>query len=127
MKKPKSSLRLIMTVTVIVVFTVLFLANFMNSHQELSYVVSESVSTHNPYFTKSIGKILDPTFVEGNKIDILLNGEEILPSMLNAIGSAQHTITFESYIYWSGDIGERFARMLAERARNGVMVHILLD
>jgi cardiolipin synthase len=47
--------------------------------------------------------------------------------MLAAIRGARHTITFETYIYWSGDIGKAFADALAERARAGVKVHVLLD
>ncbi|MGE5095811.1 MAG: phospholipase D-like domain-containing protein, partial [Betaproteobacteria bacterium] len=52
---------------------------------------------------------------------------EIFPSMLQAIGSARRTINFETYIYWSGRIGQTFADALSERARAGVQVHILLD
>jgi cardiolipin synthase len=47
--------------------------------------------------------------------------------MLQAIRSAQRTITFETYIYWSGRIGQAFADALSERARSGVKVHLLLD
>lgn len=47
--------------------------------------------------------------------------------MLTAIRDAKKTITFESYIYWSDAIGKAFAEALAERARAGVKVHVLLD
>ena len=47
--------------------------------------------------------------------------------MLSAIRGAKLTINFESYIYWSGDIGKQFADALGERARAGVQVHVLLD
>ena len=47
--------------------------------------------------------------------------------MLAAIRGARKTITFETYIYWSGDIAPQFADALAERARQGVKVHVLLD
>jgi cardiolipin synthase len=57
----------------------------------------------------------------------LLNGDEIFPPMLAAIRSAKVSINFETYIYWSGDIGRAFADALAERARQGVKVHVLLD
>ncbi|MBX3436089.1 MAG: hypothetical protein KF861_01265, partial [Planctomycetaceae bacterium] len=46
---------------------------------------------------------------------------------LAAIRSAQSTITFETYIYWSGDVGREFAATLIERSRAGVRVHVLLD
>jgi phosphatidylserine/phosphatidylglycerophosphate/cardiolipin synthase-like enzyme len=44
----------------------------------------------------------------GNEVVELLNGDEILPSMLEAIRGARRTITFETYIYWSGKIGDSF-------------------
>jgi cardiolipin synthase A/B len=47
--------------------------------------------------------------------------------MLSAIAGARQTITFESYVYWSGAVGRRFAEALIERARDGVEVHVMLD
>jgi cardiolipin synthase len=47
--------------------------------------------------------------------------------MLKAIREAEKTITFETYIYWSGAIGRKFAETLSEKARQGVRVHVLLD
>ena len=41
--------------------------------------------------------------------------------------AAKSTITFETYIYWSGSIGREFVDALQERARAGVRVHVLLD
>ena len=65
--------------------------------------------------------------VGGNRIDTLRNGDQIFPAMLQASRGAQHTITFETYIYWSGEIGKAFVDALTERARAGVAVHALLD
>lgn len=64
---------------------------------------------------------------EGNRIDVLRNGDEIFPAMLEAIEGAQHTVDFCTYVYWTGDIAFRFANALAERARSGVRVRVLLD
>jgi cardiolipin synthase len=47
--------------------------------------------------------------------------------MLEAIESAQRSITFETYIYWAGEIGERFAKALSERASAGVEVRVIID
>jgi len=47
--------------------------------------------------------------------------------MLEAIEGARHSITIEAYIYWAGEIGLLFADALAERARAGLPVKILLD
>jgi cardiolipin synthase len=71
--------------------------------------------------------MLGPSILPGNHVVDLQNGEEIFPAMLGAIRGAQRTITFETYIYWSGQIGEAFADALAERARAGVVVHVPID
>jgi cardiolipin synthase A/B len=67
------------------------------------------------------------TVFASNKIDLLNNGDEFYPEMLSAIESAEASVTIEAYIYWAGDIGQKFARALARRAAAGVSVKILLD
>lgn len=64
---------------------------------------------------------------EGNQVDVLRNGVEIFPSMLEAIGSAERSIDLLTFVYWTGDIAEVFANELADRASAGVRVRVLLD
>jgi len=64
---------------------------------------------------------------EGNEITALRNGDEIFPAMLDAIQAAESTIDFLTFVYWQGEMGTRFAEALAERARAGVRVRVLLD
>ncbi len=65
--------------------------------------------------------------VPGNSARLLENGDEIFPAMLEAIASARSSIHFESYIYRDGKIAREMAAALAERARAGVSVRLLLD
>jgi cardiolipin synthase len=74
-----------------------------------------------------MSQLLGPTVESGNRYSALVNGDEIFPAMLDAIESATQTITFETFIYWAGDIGATFATVLSKKARAGVRVHILLD
>src|SRR3546814_4287862 len=67
-----------------------------------------------------MGVMLGPSILPGNHVTDLENGAEIFPAMLEAIRGAQHTITFETYIYWEGEVGQWFADALSERARAGV-------
>jgi cardiolipin synthase len=83
--------------------------------------------TEDPQFYRTMGTLLGRSILEGNQVDVLLNGDEIFPAMLQAIRSAKTTITFETFIYWSGSVGSEFTNALAERARAGVKVHVLLD
>jgi cardiolipin synthase len=65
--------------------------------------------------------------VGGNRLTILLNGEQIYPAILEAIRRAQTTITYAQYSYEDGQIARELAEALAERCRAGVRVHVLLD
>lgn len=78
-------------------------------------------------FARSTSALLGAPLVAGNRVTALLNGDQIFPDMLAAIRAARHSINLETYIYWSGEVGERFAEALAERARAGVPVHVLID
>ena len=78
-------------------------------------------------FLTSMAGATGSPFQAGNRIDILNNGDEFYPAMLDEIARAQLSITIEAYIYWAGEIGRRFAEALAERARSGVRVKILVD
>jgi cardiolipin synthase A/B len=65
--------------------------------------------------------------VGGNRVDLLLNGEQIFPAMLEAVRSARRTITFAQYAYGQGPVANELALALAERCRAGVGVDVLLD
>lgn len=66
-------------------------------------------------------------YVSGNRIETLVNGVQIFPSMLSAIREARQTISFETYIYWRGAIADEFANALSAKAREGLSVKVLLD
>jgi cardiolipin synthase A/B len=64
---------------------------------------------------------------EGNALTLLRNGDQIFPAMLEAIRQAERSIDFLTFVYWKGDIARQFAEALAERARSGVRVRVMLD
>ena len=93
----------------------------------IKYQIESQYAVTDPQFLRSLGQLLGPGIVAGNRVTALVNGDEIFPAMLAAVRGAQRTITFETYIYWSGEIGAQFTDALIERARAGVKVHLLLD
>src|SRR5206468_6495639 len=105
----------------------LLVLNFSPGEKKIDTELTRQYDTEDPQFRRSLGVLLGPPIVEGNKVDVLLNGDQIFPAMLAAIRGAQKTIDFETYIYWSGAIGREFTEALAERARAGVQVNVLLD
>ncbi|MDQ6621564.1 MAG: phospholipase D-like domain-containing protein [Pseudomonadota bacterium] len=114
------------TILATIAATLVFV-NFMPGEKKIEQEVTRLYGTSDPQFRRSMSVLLGPPILDGNRFEVLRNGDEIFPSMLTAIGGAQKSITFETYIYWSGDVGRRFAEALMQRARAGVRVHILLD
>ncbi len=102
-------------------------SNFIGGEKKIERRIERLYALEDARFTKELGVLLGPPFVDGVGVRALLNGDQIFPPMLAAIRSAKVSITFETYIYWSGDIGREFAEALAERAAQGVKVHVLLD
>ena len=119
-----------LVVGVTVALTVLALAiarNFVGGERGVQRRIPHLYSVHDSAFGRAMGLALGPSIVGGNQVAALLNGDEIFPAMLEAVRSAQKTITVETYIYWAGEIGRKFAVALSERARAGVKVHVLVD
>src|SRR5690606_17200742 len=79
------------------------------------------------HYRRALEATLGIPFAEGNSIRVLRNGKEIFPALLEAIEQAEHTIDFLTYVYWTGDIAERFADALIRKARQGVDVDVILD
>jgi cardiolipin synthase len=118
------------TIAVTAALTLLLVAlaaNFKTPEKALERKIEHRYAVADPQFRREMGVMLGPGIVPGNLVEDLENGEEIFPAMLEAIRAAQKTITFETYIYWSGDIGTRFADALVERARAGVAVKVMVD
>ena len=118
------------TIAVTALVTVLLVtlaANFKTSEKALDRKIEHRYAVADPQFRREMGVLLGPGIIPGNSVTDLENGDEIFPAMLEAIRSAQRTITFETYIYWSGETGRQFAEALEERARAGVKVKVLID
>ncbi|MFJ7423033.1 phosphatidylserine/phosphatidylglycerophosphate/cardiolipin synthase family protein [Streptomyces uncialis] len=76
---------------------------------------------------RRLERLIGIAATEGNAVIPLRNGDEIFAAMLAGIRSAEHTVDMMTFVYWKGDIACQFARALAERARAGVRVRLLLD
>ncbi|MDR5836745.1 cardiolipin synthase [Caballeronia sp. LZ034LL] len=122
-----ATLALIVLTVVVTLIVVLVIANLSSGEKKIEHKIEREYASDDPQFLRSMGLLLGPPVIGGNRFEVLLNGDQIFPKMLDAIRAARDTITFETFIYWSGGIGEEFAQTLSEKARSGVSVHVLLD
>ena len=107
---------------IVVVFCLFFIRR-----QSLEYNLEHTFAISSPEFFQSALALTDPIPITGNKIDLLQNGDEFFPAMLEAIRSAKKTINFAAYIVKSDTVGHQFRDALCEKARGGVEVRVLLD
>src|SRR5688500_11342227 len=112
---------------VVAALITLLLMNLSSGKSDLHRKIDHLYAVADPQFARSMGTLLGPAILPGNRVETLVNGDQIFPAMLEAIRAARRTINFETYIYWSGEIGKEFADALSERARAGVRIHVLLD
>ncbi|WP_321939225.1 cardiolipin synthase [Paraburkholderia sp. J8-2] len=122
-----STIALIAVTVTVTLVVILVIANLTSGEKKIEHKIERLYASDSPQFIRSMGLLLGPPVLGGNRFEALVNGDAIFPSMLEAMRSAQHTITFETFIYWSGAIGEDIASALADKARAGLAVHVLLD
>ncbi|MCD6680556.1 MAG: phospholipase D-like domain-containing protein [Burkholderiaceae bacterium] len=120
--------KLVAVLSALTTFVVVLVAfNLALGNKQIDAPLEHRYTVSDAQFARAMSSVLTPPLVGGNRIETLINGVEIFPAMLAAIRSARESVTLETYIYWSGTIGAEFAEALAERARAGVRVNVLLD
>jgi cardiolipin synthase A/B len=119
--------KVILATVIVTLLVGLVLINFMGPEKKVQTDIAHLYPVDDPQFLRSMGLLMGPSILDGNKVAELINGDAIFRAMLEAIRGAKKTILFETFIYWSGDIGNEMADALAERARAGLKVHVLLD
>ena len=124
----RKRMTLIIVATIVLTCLAVVLAlNFVTPSKKLERKIEHRYAVSDPQFRREMSVMLGPSILPGNHVTDLQNGAEIFPAMLAAIAAAQRTVTFETYIYWEGEIGQRFAEALSERARAGVDVNVTID
>jgi len=78
-------------------------------------------------FERLLTSLTDTGLHRGNRIEVLTNGDSFYKAELTAIAAATNTINLEAYIFHRSEIGAKFVKALAERARAGVKVKLTID
>jgi cardiolipin synthase len=91
------------------------------------YALESDIDTASAEFRTTMAGMTGMPLVDGNRVSIHNNCDEFYPAMLDAIESAQCSITMEQHIFWNGQIGRRFAEAFADKARQGIPVKLLVD
>lgn len=65
-----------------------------------------------------------PAVTSGNQVQLLVNGDEALPAMLDLIDGAVRSIRFQVMLFFPDEAGTALARSLARAAQRGVQVQL---
>ena len=120
--KPVRRALIILAVAAVVVVVLLLLAQDQETLRLRSAIAAED-----PRYPAYIAALVGADLTRGNRYDVLTNGDQIFPAMLDAINRARRRISFETYIYDSGQIADKFTDALEAAARRGVKVNIIVD
>jgi cardiolipin synthase A/B len=90
------------------------------------YRLDHPFAVEDDAFRRSLGAF-GFAMVEGNRAEILNNGDQIFSAMTAAIRDAKVTVNLESYIFKDDRAGKIIADALMEAARRGVEVRVLVD
>jgi cardiolipin synthase len=93
----------------------------------IPYHIEADVDSASNHFSHVLESLCQTTLEPGNRVEVFTNGERFYPAMLQAIHEARETINLECYIFKKGEIGGQFITALAERARAGVRVTMVMD
>jgi cardiolipin synthase len=89
--------------------------------------VRTPLAANDPRFPDYLARLAGRPITTGDRYVLLHNGDETFPAMLGAIEKATRRISFETYIYSEGEVADKFTRALADAARRGVTVQVVLD
>jgi cardiolipin synthase len=120
--KPIRRALIVLAVVVLIVSVALLLAQ-----DQETLKIGSSYGAEHPEYPSYLAALVNAHLTRGNRYDVLTNGDEIFPAMLDAIDGATRRINFETYVYDSGDIPDRFTAAFERAARRGVAVTIIVD
>jgi cardiolipin synthase len=89
--------------------------------------IRSAISAEDPRHSSYLAALLGAALSRGNRYDVLTNGDQFFPAMLEAIRGAKRRISFETYIYDSGQVASQFTSALEDAARRGVHVNLVVD
>ncbi len=111
----------------VVILANVVLFNALPKPERLTVMPTPDFVVGDVSFRRSMGALLHAPVLPGNRLELLRDGPDIYAAMLEAIRSANHSITFETYEFWGEDAAGALADAFSEAARSGVRVHVLVD
>jgi cardiolipin synthase len=115
------------TIRIVVAITAFIAVALLFAQDQETLRVESTLAAEDPSFPRYAAALIGAPLTSGDDYRILLNGDEMVPAMLDAIRRARRRINFETYIFDRGQMGEMFTVALVDAARRGVKVQMIVD
>lgn len=89
--------------------------------------IRSAYGAEDPRHAAYVAALVGADLTSGNAYNVLTNGDQFYPAMLDAIRGARRRISFETYIYDRDSISQQFTEALEAAARRGVHVFLVID
>ena len=121
-----SGFEVVSIISISILSFLLFLALFEPS---LRYKVSKPFSApmESETFLNVLASLADASIHRQTRIEVLRNGDVFYDAVAEAMSRAEQSINVEAYVFERGEVTSRLLRIMAERARMGVRVNLVID
>ena len=102
-------------------------AGLLLAQDQTTLQVKSDISAEDPRDPAYVAALVGAALTRGNRYEVLTNGDQIFPAMLGAIDKAQRRVNFETYVFDTGDLANRFTDALERAARRGASVTTVVD
>jgi cardiolipin synthase len=113
---------IVLAIAAVVVTVLLMLAQDQETLR-----IHSAISAEDARYPAYVAALVGADLTRGNRYDVLTNGDQIFPAMLDAINRARRRVNFETYIYDTGQVADKFTDALEAAARRGVKVNLIVD
>jgi cardiolipin synthase len=119
--------RVVLSLKIVVVAAIITATVLAIAQDQETVELRSTISAEDPGAADYLAALVAADLVEGNTYDVLVNGDQVFPAMLQAIAGARERISFETYVYDAGRAADQFTDALEQAARRGVTVNVILD
>lgn len=99
----------------------------MVRHRSSAAIRAEDPGTHLAPLARLVGQVIQRPLTAGNEVEVLVDGAQAYPAMLEAIDAARSAVMMSSYIFHGDGIGAEFVAALERAHKRAVAVRVLVD
>ena len=111
----------------IVVAALILAAGLVIAQDQETLRVRTSLAAEDARFPAYLARLLGHPLTSGDSYVVHTDGDAAFPAMLAAIGRARHRVTFEGYIFSTGQVAAQFTDAFEAAAKRGLDVRLVFD